>query len=106
MTADEVAEFEASRVPPPPTLDDYRRAVDSHVDAVAQSRGYNNAVALASYFNSTVPDWAAEAGAFVPWRDAVWSQVFDALATWQGGGEAPESPAALVASLPAIEWPS
>lgn len=84
-------------------LDDYRRAVDAHIEAVAQSRGYNSAVALASYVNSTNPEWAAEAVAFVAWRDDVWGATFAALAAWQGGGSAPTI-AGLITSLPEIDW--
>lgn len=91
--------------PPPPTLDDYRRAVDAHVEAVATARGYNNAATLASYVTSTVTAWAAEAAAFIPWRDSVWVATFDRLAAVEGGAEPPASPAALVAELPAPPWP-
>lgn len=88
----------------PPTLDDYRRAVDAHVEAVAQARGYNNAATLASYINSTVQDWADEAAAFIPWRDGVWVYTFNTLAAVEGGASPPENPAALVALLAAPPW--
>lgn len=47
-------------------------AVDAHVDAAARARGYAGAAQLASYAASTVADWAAEAQAYISWRDAVW----------------------------------
>lgn len=64
---------------PPPTLEDYRAAIRAHVDAVAQIRQYDNAVSCASYVASTNPVWAAEAQAFVAWRDAVWVYAFTEL---------------------------
>lgn len=64
---------------PPPTLNDYRRAVQAHVDVTAQERQYDNATSCASYVNSTNPVWAAEATAFVAWRDAVWAYAFTEL---------------------------
>jgi hypothetical protein len=95
---------------PPPSpaelIDTYRRAVQAHVDATAQSKGYNDAATLAGYTNSTVPPWKAEAEVFVAWRDQVWLSVFELLAQIQSGDvEPPESPAALIGWLPQIEWP-
>lgn len=52
------------------------RIVNDHVEAVARSMGYSSAASCAGYLGSTVPQWAAEAGAFVAWRDAVWLAVF------------------------------
>jgi len=50
-------------------------ATEAHVEAQARALGYSSAAQLASYAPSTVPDWAAEARAFVAWRDAVWLAV-------------------------------
>ena len=49
-----------------------RQAIDAHVEARARALHYNSAAALAGYLGSTVEAWAAEAAAFVAWRDAVW----------------------------------
>jgi len=51
-------------------------AVRARIEAEAQARGYDSAAQFASYTASTVPDWAAEARAFVAWRDACWQAVF------------------------------
>jgi hypothetical protein len=76
-------------------------AVDTRIDEQARALGYNSAAHIAGYVNSTVPQWAAEAQAFIAWRDAVWLAVFaieyDAVQT----GEAPTLDAVL-AALP--EW--
>lgn len=84
-----------------PTVDDYRRAIDAHVEATARSRQYNSAAHMATYVNSTVPEWAAEAQAFVAWRDQVWLTAIGMLATTT---EAPKIEA-VIEALPQIEWP-
>lgn len=80
-------------------------AIDAIVEATARARSYNSAAHLASYVASTVPAWAAEAQAFVAWRDAVWLAAITALGTAQTSGIAP-SREELIASLPQIVWPS
>ena len=95
--------------PPPPDpaamIEAFRRAVDAHVDATAQSKGYNSAAHCASYVASTHAPWAAEAQVFVAWRDQVWLFVFQQLALVEAGTiSAPASPDELIATLPQIEW--
>lgn len=110
LEAVEIAPAEAPRwwagvppVPPepgPPTLPELVAAVDDFVECVARSMGYNGAAHCAGYVSSTVPQWAAEAAAFIAWRDAVWLTAYalDPLAM-------PASVAELVALLPAFERP-
>jgi hypothetical protein len=91
---------------PPPSVEDHRRAVQDHIDATAQSRGYNDGVAMAGYVNSSVPPWRAEAETFVAWRDSVWLYVFELLAQIEAGdSDPPASTDALIGWLPQIEWP-
>ena len=46
------------------------------------------------------------AGAFTAWRDAVWTFVIERLAQVEAGEVSPpESPDALIALLPDIDWP-
>lgn len=91
--------------PPLPTQAEYQAAIEAHVEATAKARSYSSAVSCASYLNSTVTAWAAEAAAFVSWRDQVWLEVYETLAAVQGGAPAPTI-AELVAGLPAIGWPA
>lgn len=88
--------------PPPLTVEDYRRAVRDHINATAQARGYDDAVSLAVHATSTRPVWAAEAAAFIAWKDDVWDYVF---ALWANPPDPPPSPEDLVALLPEITWP-
>lgn len=98
----------AGRLGLPPviaTAEDYQRAIQQHVDATAASRGYNDGAAIAGYAASTVPAWAAEASAFIAWRDSVWLYAYQELAKVEGGQRAQPSVAELVGELPAITWP-
>jgi hypothetical protein len=96
-----IAPFEV----PTPTAQDFATAAQSHVDAVAQARGYSNGVALAGYSTSTIPAWAAEAAAFIAWRDAVWIYAYTELAKVQGGQREVPTVAELIEELPTIVWP-
>lgn len=100
-------DWQPDHVEPPPTVDDLRRAVDWHVEQTARARQYNNAASCASYVTSSVSAWAAEATAFVAWRDAVWVFVFQKFAEVQAGTTPyPETTDVLVNALPAMVWPS
>ena len=91
--------------PPPPTQEDYERAIQRHVDTVARVRNYRNGTALASYVSSTIPLWAAEAQAFVAWRDAVWVYAYAELEKVISGERAQPTIAEIILELPVIEWP-
>jgi hypothetical protein len=80
-------------------------AIDAHVEATARSRDYNSAESLAGYASSTVSAWAAEANAFIAWRDAVWQAAFAILSDVQAGARTAPTPAEAVAEMPVIAWP-
>jgi hypothetical protein len=92
-------------VPPPPTQQEYANAIQAHVDATARARDYMDGVSLASYVASTNPTWAAEAAAFVSWRDIVWAYAYEQLDAVENGLREQPTVAGLVAELPAITWP-
>lgn len=83
----------------------FERAIQAHIDAVAQSRSYRHGDALASYAGSSVPTWAAEAAAFVAWRDAVWLYAHAQLAAVQAQEREQPTVEGLIAELPEIVWP-
>lgn len=95
----------ADLVTEPMTLAEYRRAVQAHVDRVAQARLYDSGWSCASYAASTNPVWAAEAATFISWRDAVWAQALATLAAVEAAEIAPPTIAALIGALPEIIWP-
>jgi hypothetical protein len=92
--------------PTPPTIDDYRIAVQSHLDATAQSRQYDNALSLSTYVTSTIEAWRAEAEAFVSWRDAVWSHALAELAKVMAGERPQPTIEDFIAELPGLAWPA
>lgn len=97
--------FEPVPEPPPVTLDDFRRAIQVVVDDKARERRYDNGNSLASYVNSTVEDWAAEATAFVAWRDQVWAYAYAALADVEAGNRETPTIPELLGELPTLTWP-
>lgn len=80
-------------------------AIDQHVEATAQARGYNSAASLAGYATSTVTPYRAEAQAFIAWRDDVWLTAFAILYDVQSGARDVPGEADLIAELPVITWP-
>lgn len=81
-------------------------AIQAHVDATARGRSYDSGNSLASYIASTNVAWAAEAQAFVTWRDAVWLYSYDELAKVMNGDRAVPPIGEFIGELPAIKWPS
>jgi hypothetical protein len=91
--------------PEPLVLEDYRRAVQGHLDATAQERQYDNAVSLATYVTSGHPQWAAEAKAFVSWRDEVWAYALGELGKVMTGEREIPSIEDFIGELPRLTWP-
>lgn len=102
--------WDGSRVvdydPPPhiPTIEEYRMAIQSMIDTKAQEKDYDSGATLASYVNSTIPEWSAEATAFVAWRDDVWLHALTELDKVQNGQREQPSVESFLAELPTFEW--
>lgn len=80
----------------------YNNAVQAHLDSFAASWRYVSILSAASYANSTIPQFQAEAQALILWRDQTWLSCYNTLAAVEAGIEPmPESPEALIATLPA-----
>lgn len=86
-------------------VDVYRLEIQAMIDAKAQERQYDSGATLASYVTSTIPQWAAEATAFVAWRDSVWTSALAELGKVQSGEREQPSVEAFLAELPVMEWP-
>jgi hypothetical protein len=84
----------------------FAAAIDRHIDKTAKARDYDSGESLAGYVNSTIPAWAAEAQAFVTWRDAVWVYAYQELASVTQGQRTQPAVAEFIAKLPQITWPS
>lgn len=96
------AKAEASRAA---LIEAFRTAIQSHVDTVATSRRYDSAVSLASYVASNNLAWAAEAQAFVSWRDAVWVHAYAEMDKVLNGQRDQPGIAEFIGELPAMVWP-
>lgn len=83
----------------------FQAAIQAHVDAAAVAKLYNDGNALAGYVNSTVPQWAAEAQAFVAWRDAVWVYAYAELDKVKNGQRPVPTVDEFLAELPENDWP-
>lgn len=84
---------------------DYAAAIQVEIDATAKAKGYADGASLAGYSTSTIPSWAAEAVAFVAWRDQIWLYAYTELAKVQNGQRQHPTIATLVSELPKITWP-
>jgi len=85
-------------------VDVYCLEIQALIDRKAQERQYDSGATLASYVNSTIEHWAAEAQAFVAWRDAVWLYALAELDKVQKGKRDQPSLEAFLAELPDFEW--
>jgi len=91
---------------PAPSIDDYKNAVQAHIDAVARKKDYENGFALASYVTDPKTEYASAAQTFVNWRSSVWGDAFETLAAVQSGAIPQPTIPELIAMLPAPPWPS
>ncbi len=86
-------------------VDVYRLEIQAMIDAKATERQYDSGATLASYVNSTIEQWAAEAQAFVAWRDTVWLYALVELDKVQKAERDQPSVEEFLAELPVFEWP-
>lgn len=101
---------DAADIPvPPPTpaelIAAYKAAIDRFIEAKAGERQYTSGIHAASYVASTNALWAAEAQAFVAWRDAVWAHAIALLEQVQSGNLAAPTIDDVLAGLPVLNWP-
>ncbi len=87
-------------------VDVYRLEIQAMIDAKATERQYDSGATLASYVNSTIEQWAAEAQAFVAWRDAVWLYALAELEKVQKGEREQPEMTHFLNELPPFDWAS
>ena len=88
-----------------PTITDYENAIQNLVDSTARERQFRDGVTLASYLGSTKSKWAAEAQAFVAWRDNVWFYAYGELAKVQAGQRPQPTVEQFLGEIARIAWP-
>lgn len=77
-------------------------ALGAAINKGAKSWGYDDIVSAASYVNSTVSRFKAEAKALIAWRDAAWTWAQGVLDSAKAGGEPPASVDAFIAAAPVM----
>lgn len=80
------------------------KAVQEHLDATVQTRGYDNINSACSYATSTDAVFLAEAQACVAWRDKVWRYCYNTLAQVLAGQRDIPTADQLISELPTLEW--
>ncbi|MDR5008316.1 hypothetical protein RGK87_04750 [Agrobacterium fabacearum] len=90
----------------PPNITDYENAIQDLVDSTARERQFRDGVTLASYIGSTKPKWAAEAQAFVAWRDNVWFYAYGELDKVQAGQRPQPTVEQFLGEIAPIAWPT
>jgi hypothetical protein len=94
------------RPAPLPPVADYQAAIVAMLDTAAQARRYDNGLSLSTYVGSTNLAWAAEAQAFVAWRDAVWGYAYAELDKVMAGEREQPTVEGLLGELPTLSWPA
>ena len=82
----------------------YENAVQAHLDATAQTRGYDNTYTCLSYTTSKDEVWHRESNAFSDWRDACWRKTHEILNAFMAGEIAQPSIGEVISQLPIINW--
>ena len=82
------------------TVVKFESAIQSHLDAQAQSKGYDNITTACSYAAAPNP-FQAEAVSFVSWRGNVWAYCYQELAKVQAGTRAMPTVEQIISELPA-----
>lgn len=83
----------------------FQLAIAQLVDSVAQSKQYKDAASIATYVSSTNVQWAAEAQAFIAWRDTVYIYALQELPKFQSNERPVVSVPEFLNELPIINWP-
>jgi hypothetical protein len=93
-------QYSATLPQPAIGLQDYEDAVQSVLDSYAVLKGYRNADVMATFINSSVPQWSDQAKAIIAWRDACWVAAYTSLQAYNAGQIAQPSITQLLAALP------
>lgn len=84
----------------------YEMKLQEAIDFKATEKDYGSGVLCASYVTSTNPKWAAEAQAFVAWRDEAFNYAYNYLARVQDGSIANPSIEDFLTGMPELIWPT
>ena len=88
---------------PPPTLEDFDNAMEQHLKAERDERGYTTREPD-SYLTSSMDRWAQDARDWVAHRDAVMEYALGLINAVESGEREPPTMEEFVAGLPKIVW--
>jgi len=80
-------------------------AAQTHIDSVAQARGYDSGLSCISYAGGSHPVYSVEGAAFRDWRDAVWDYCNALAAAVQTGTAPMPTIENYLAGIPVMVWP-
>ena len=88
----------------PPTVEEYKAAVQRHLDAAAQAKNYDHIISACSY--AAAPNiFQTESLAFLDWRAAVWQSCYGIMGAVEQQLRPAPTIAELIAELPALVLP-
>lgn len=87
-------------------FDDCQSRLEILINEKAAEKNYSSGVSCASYKDSTNVQWAAEATAFIAWRDNCYEYGYDYMAKAQDGIILSPSVDDFISGLPVMEWPT
>lgn len=102
----EVTTFEAVpvEVTPEQIAAQLEAAVDAHINATAQAKGYDSRITCALRAGYVNP-WQAEGAAFGVWMDNCYTYCYQVMADVQAAVRTVPTEAELIAELPPMVWP-
>ena len=100
----EVVDISSQKPPVEVQIKVYENAVQAHLDATAQTRGYDNTYTCLSYTTSKDETWLRESLAFSEWRDSVWRKAHEILNAFKVGAIPQPTVEEVIAQLPKISW--
>ena len=106
LTLQQVSDLDTQDLASAPAITDYENAIQNFVDSTARERQFRDGVTLASYIGSSKQKWAAEAQAFINWRDYVWTNAYIELDKVQSGQRQQPTIEEFLSEVVRITWPT
>lgn len=85
-------------------IEEYKNAMQSHINTKAAEKNYENGFACASYVASTNLTWKEEAQAFIAWRDQCWQYAINIESQVKDGLIARPSLEDFINNAPVLNW--
>lgn len=90
------------------TTEELIKQIQDHIqnmlDSLAREKNYDNGFTLASYAESTIPQFKEEAFKFIEYRDKCWTKCYEWLNDFQSGEIERPLLSDVINSLPYFEW--